>query len=289
MSQSSQSVDFKSEWPPNVPDSLVDLCLKYCASNLDETICYRENALRGRFVFCLRSFVWFPSSVGDALLKHCGQITHSHLGLFRNPDCVTFKHIDLRSVRTLRDEELEMVMAHNPVELQLSSDYLTQHSMDLLCSQGSNIISLYISASPNMFVIELTNDPDNHEYANKFRVADIEISGKVVSTNPVCPKVRRLAIRELQLPLTDMCSILFNRPIVVHLDLSDCVFNWKDLHAGLQTLPSLQILIMHNVPMRTEINYAIEAICKVKTLRFVIVVILKFSDTDRYLNFGFTQ
>lgn len=260
----------KWEWPPNIPEPLSSLCLEYCARNLRKTVCLSEVGANG--ALRLKSSVCFPPSVGDALLSACGRLSRQLLGLLEDPTIVTFKRLDLRAINNLNDEELKMVLAHHPTELQLSSDQLTGQSIKLLSETGQNLIKLSITSSPKIFCGDadscetLDNDDDAVDLRHHFLARCRRDKSEPFISNLECPKLRWLALREMLLN-ENQFQVIFNRPMLVRLDLSDSIINMNDLNSCLKTLTSLQILTLHNVPLK-HIDQAFAAVCQAKTLRF---------------------
>jgi hypothetical protein len=261
----------KSEWPPNIPDSLSNLCLEFCARNLSKTVCQPEVGANG--LFRLNSSVCFPPSVGDALLSACGRISRQFLGLLEDPSVISFRRLDLRAINDLNDEDLKMVLAHNPTELQLSSDQLTSQSVRLISEMAPNLQMLSIINCPQIFLgntdscENLMNGGDAVDLRHHF-LARCHRDRSELVVNLDCPKLRCLAVREMLLN-ESQSRIMFNRPMLVRLDLSDSIINMNDLNSCLKTLTSLQMLTLHNVPLK-HIDQAFAAICQAKTLRFDI-------------------
>jgi len=266
----------KSEWPSNIPESLTNLCLDYCAHNLEKTVCLPDVGTDD--LFQLKSSICFPPSVGDALLSACGRISRQHLGLFVDPSAVSFRRLDLRSISNLNDNELGMVLKHHPSELQISSEQLTGQSISAINKLGQNLVALSIVNCTNMFP-DKSNDDESSVDGDDF--IDLHLNeGHFESVARLeCPKLRMLAVRDMALLNKSQCLICFNHPTLVRLDLSDSLVNVGLLQCGLATLTSLQILTLHNVELK-NIDRAFSAICQAKSLRFDTIVLCNWCSVD---------
>lgn len=261
----------KTGWPPSMPDCLTDICLDYCVQNLDKTVCAPRTDECCRF--CPRPTVCLPSQIGDAILKVIGyHLTRQHLGLMDEPEVVSFKQIDLRRIADLTDDELLSILKHKPSELRLSSERLTNQSVAYINTASDNLMTLFIDNCSGLFENSLNNDQDSGcvSFALNKSVVDPmnDTSEMKRPTNQrlLCPKLRWLAIREAKIVDADLCQSIFSRSFLMRLDLSDSQISLNDLHSGLQSLKSLQILSLHNVKLE-NLETAVDAISNVKSLR----------------------
>jgi len=253
----------ESSWPANCPDTLYDICLEYCALNLENTVC--QKSTEGQLV--LRSDVFLPPYVCDALLSRLYPIGRKYLPLFTSPATVNFRRVNLKSVSDLTDVELQHVLAHHPTDLRISSEQLTEDSLNSISLESHNLQTLHLVGCENMFCEKSRSK--KHSWKNKFHKGP----EKRVSRFH-CPKVRYIALRGVQLNAGEsVCHILSDLPLLTRLDLSDSDINVQHLHAALSRLQKLQILSLHNVALEPSLQDAAEAVAQIKTLRSVSYVI----------------
>jgi len=248
-------------WPSNCPEKLYDICLEYCALNLDKTVCYKSPD--GQLV--LKSEVFLPLSVSDALLSRLHPFGRKYLPLFVSPVAVNFRQINLKSVSDLTDVELQNVLAHHPRDLRISSMQLTEDSLNLISSESHNLQTLQIVNCENIFFRKSLLR--RQSWKEKFRK---DPAKRGTHHRLHCPKARYIVLRGVQFDVgKNLCDILSDLKLLTRLDLSDSRVNMHDLHAALAELQKLQILSLHSVELKPSLQNAFEAIAQVKTLRFV--------------------
>lgn len=253
----------ESLWPANSPQTLYDICLEYCAMNLDKTLC-RESADRQ---LVLRSEVFLPACVGDALLSRLYPFRRKHLPLLASPATVNFRHINLGSVTDLTDGELSHVLAHHPTDLRISSTELTEDSINLISSESQNLQTLHIVKCENVIFAQKSR-PRRHSWKEKFR-KDPAKRGTPYRFH--CPKVRCIVLRGICFDVgKNLCNILSELKLLTQLDLSESTVSMPELHAVLAQLQKLHILSLHGVKLEPGLRDAFEAIAQVKSLRFVM-------------------
>jgi len=253
----------ESSWPANCPETLFNICLEYCALNLDKTVC-RKSA-DGQLV--LKSEVFLPPYVCDALLLRLHPVGREHLPLLANPTAVNFRHINLKSVTDLTDAELQNVLAHHPTDLRISSEQTTEDLLDLISSESHNLRALQLIKCENMF--SQISRSKKRSLKKKFRKGPEKRSSHLL-----CPKVRYIAMHGVQIDASEtLCSILSDLTLLTRLNLSDSNVNFQHLHAALSQLQKLQVLSLYNVSLSPTLQNAFEAVAQVKSLRSVLVAI----------------
>lgn len=254
----------ESSWPANCPDTLYDICLEYCASNLDKTVCRKSTD--GQLM--LKSGVSLPPHVCNALLSRLQPVGRTHLSLLSRPAAVNFRHINLKSVTDLTDAELQNVLAHRPTDLQISSEEITEKSFDSISSESHNLRTLQLFKCENMF--SPRSQSKKPSWKKKLR-KDPEKR----AIHFTCPKVRYIALRGVQFDTSEtLCCILSDLTLLTRLDLSDSSMNLQHLHVALSQLHNLQILSLYNVTLSPRLRDAFEAITQVKSLRSVLETII---------------
>jgi len=253
----------ESLWPANCPESLYDICLEYCVLNLDNTV-YRKST-DGQLL--LKSEIFLPLSVCDTLLSHLHPVSRKYLPLFASPAAINFRHINLKSVTDLTDDELQNVLAHRPTDLRISSARLTEDSLNLISAESHNLQTLHIVKCENIFFQRSRSR--RHSWKEKFRKNPTK---KGTDHRLQCPKARYVVLRGGQFGVgKNLCDILSDLKLLTRLDLSESSISVQDLHDALAQLQKLQILSLHSVELKPSLRDAFEAIAQVKSLRFVIV------------------
>jgi len=254
----------ESSWPTNCPETLYDICLEYCSLNLDKTVCHKS--IDGQLV--LKSEVFLPLHVSDALLSQLHPVGRKYLPLLASSAAINFRHINLKSITDLTDVELQSVLAHHPTDLRISSEKLTKDSLNLISSESHNLQTLHIVKCDNIFSErsrskrrswkeKFRKDPANRGAGSRFRFH--------------CPKARYVVLHGIQFDVGEnLCSVLSDLKLLTRLDLSESTVTMQDLHTALAQLQKLQILSLHSVKLEPSLRDAFEAIAQVKSLRFVI-------------------
>jgi len=256
----------ESTWPANCPDTLYDICLEYCAQNLDKTVCRKS----GDGLLMLKSEVFLPPHVCDALLLHLYPIGRKHLPLLASPAAVRFRHVNLKSVTDLTEVELQNVLAHHPTDLRISSEQLSEDSLGLISRESHNLQTLHLVNCENIFFQR--SQSKKHSWKKKFHKDPAKTLGRFR-----CPKIRYIALRGIQLNVGEsLCYVLSDLTLLTRLDLSDSNINLQHLHAALSWLQKLQILSLHNVKLEQSLEDAAEAVVQVKSLRSLWFIISSF-------------
>jgi len=254
----------ESSWPSNCPDTLYDICLEYCALNLDKTVC--QKSTDGQLV--LKSEVFLPPYVCDALLSRLHPVGRKYLPVLASPMAVNFRHVNLKSVTDLTDAELQNVLAHRPTDLRISSEQLTEDSLSLISLESRNLQTLHLVKCENIF--SQRSRSKKHSWKKKFPKDPAKRGSRFH-----CPKVRYIALRGVQLNAGEsLCYVLSDLTLLTRLDLSDSDVSLPHLYAALSRLQKLQILSLHNVKLEPSLRDALEAVAQVKSLRSVLYIIL---------------
>lgn len=223
----------------------MDLCLEYIANHL-ETICeYEFSDLK------LKDNVTLPVEICERLLNvrmsKGGKINHSFINIFKDRHATGLKRVKLRNT-DLRDFDLFVLLKHRLVELEITHDpHLTLNSLRHIIKYASNLTTLVIADSNNMFPSEF--ERDYSEYAI------------------IAPQLRKLCLRNLVSIPAEFYAVFFKYlDNLQHLDLSNCS-NLADLHFT-QHLTNLTHLILYNVD---KIESMVPVICKLTNLRYLDV------------------
>jgi len=250
----------ESSWPANCPETLFDICLEYCALNLNKTVCHTST--NGQLV--LNSEVFLPPYVCDALLSRLHPVGRKYLSLLARPTAVNFRQINLVSITDLTDAELQNVLAHCPTDLRISSEKITEDSLDLISSECHNLRTLQLINCENIF--SPVSRSKKHLWKKKFCKDQTK---RVIRFH--CPKVRYVALHGFQLDASEsLCCILSDLTQLTRLDLSDSNINMQHLHVALSQLQKLQILSLYSVKLSPSLQDAFEAVVQVKSLRSVL-------------------
>jgi len=257
----------ESAWPANCPDTLYDICLEYCALSLDKTMC--QKSADGRLI--LKSEVFLPPYVCDALLSRLHPVGRRHLPLLARPTAVNFRRVNLKSVTDLTEVELQNVLSHRPTDLRISSDQLSEGSLSLISRESHNLQTLHLDNCENIF--SQRSHSKKHSWKKKFHKDPAKALGRFH-----CPKIRYISLRGIQLNVGEsLCYVLSDLMLLTRLDLSGSDINLQHLHAALSWLKKLQILSLHNVKLEQNLRDAAEAVAQVKSLRSLLFIISSFS------------
>jgi len=255
----------ESIWPANCPEKLYDICIEYCALNLDKTLCC-ESA-DGQLL--LKSEVFLPPNVCDALLSRLQPVSRKHLSLLASPTSINFQHVHVKSISDLTDAELRNLLVHHPTDLRISSQEVTEDSLELISSQSHSLRMLELNKCENIFSRRCPSK--KYPWKIKFRK---DTTKRVLHFR--CPKLRYIALRGLECdPGENLCRILSDLALLTRLDLSDCSINFQHLRSALSQLQQLQILSLYSVAL-PSLRDAFEAVAQVKSLRSVLEAILLF-------------
>jgi len=259
-----------SAWPSNDPETLSDICLSYCAKNLQQTICDYDNETD---TFQLKPDVILPLSVSDELSRVL-PIQRQHLGIFRDPKLCPLKRLNLCSMSDVTDGDLNLLLAHRPVELRVPLTHLTYNFIHLINRHSDNLQSLALLGTGRIF-LELCHLLHEEITACLMKAAEGNWEtprNQVFGRNYIllCPRLRSLTMNCVNnFSAEFLVTILCGLPTLTKLDLSDCEFKVKDIEDGLYSLKCLQILRLHNVlTVSSDIKAAFNVLAKLASLRW---------------------
>jgi hypothetical protein len=249
-----------NEWPANTPDSLLEICVEYCASNLGKTVCDYDTVQNK---YNLKSTVAFPVSVSDELMKAIARsgICRQHFGMFTEPDRVMWKRQNLEMISDLGDQELQQLLTHQPVELRVASDHLTRKSLPAINDCGQNLVALHIAKSSHLLNdwFKSTEERPRAKFANQHCQQLFKL-----------PALRSLTMFDLEMTAAWFPHLLNGLSSLTRLDLSGCSFPVSDLACGVNILHNLQILRLHNVPIYFEpLRKSFNVLIQFQSLRYV--------------------
>ncbi|XP_013781312.1 protein zer-1 homolog [Limulus polyphemus] len=251
----------QSMWEPYSPDSLLDICIKYCLEN-DYIICnINTDKDSEQQTSSLREGISLQLGICERMLQIYQERMHrtvddTFLCVFNDPVKTRLKKVDLYN-SNITDDGLETVLRHDIDELGISNCFnLTERSLELINSAGSNILSLCIGTTVQIFQHKML-------FFELFMGEEPEKTEMFILKTP---NLRKLIFKGLEVEVPthyDFFSVLL-KPLkmLVHLDLSSCS-PLKDLSC-LKTLENLISLILYDVP---KLHKHITTICQLKKLR----------------------
>ena len=258
-----------SAWPPNDPETLSEICLSYCAKNLQQTICDYDVKMHS---FRLKPDVVLPPSVSDELSRFV-RIQRQHLDIFRDPELCPLKRVNLCSVSDVTDSDLTLLLAHRPVDLRIPLARLTYNFIHLINRHSDNLQSLALLGTGRIFLelCHLLHEEITSCLQKAARDGPEMAGNRVFGRNYIlsCPRLRSLTMNcvnhfSSEFLGTTLCGL----PSLTKLDLSDCVLNVEDLEDGLLSLKCLQILRLHNVlTVSSNIKSTFNVLAKLTSLR----------------------
>lgn len=231
------------------PETLLDICFDYINKH-PETICTpsSENLQ-------LMDGLSLPVEICERLLNvrnnSLTPVDSSFINIFRNTDCTRLKRVKLRQTE-IQDQDLEMLLKHNLIELDLSlCPNLTSNCIEHLSNHSSSLLCLSIGEDTDIFPVRLFGkSPLDQELYQKRYIF-------------LAPHLRRLTLKGLNLLQSDFYMILlYPLSTLTHLDLSNCSSLGNFLYT--HHLVNLTSLILYNVD---AIETKIAAICKLTNLR----------------------
>ena len=261
----------RSGWPENSADSLWEICLGYCASNLERTVCDYDKT---RDSYELKPHVTLSQTLSDEILRAVVDLgvpfNRKTLNIFHDTTRTSLKHGNLDGI-DLTDDDVETILRHQPVELNVSSADLTSRTVRTINHYGQNLVSLQLGHSTDIFRCigvdeDEKMDDDSDEIGRRFGM-DFVFR---------CPQLRSFGVKSQPSDAATAINLaLSGMTRLTRLDLSNCDIE-VDAMSGLRCLPSLQMLNLHNVPI-DDLASAFCVITQIKSLRYVggFVVIVK--------------
>lgn len=228
----------------SAPEPLVDICLEYLINHLD-TICEEEPLSNN---FKLKQNVTLPVEICERLLNvrinKGGKMNHSFMNIFRDRHATRLKRVKLKN-GDFCDSDLVVLLKHRLLELEIKDGpFLTVNSLKYIITHASNLTTLTISNSNNMFPKEIYNE-NEHAY--------------VINA----PQLRKLSFKNLISVSAELYARFFKElNNLSYLNLSNCS-NLADLRY-IQHLNNLTSLILYNVD---KIDTMVPTICKLTNLR----------------------
>jgi hypothetical protein len=267
-----------SVWPPRCPETLFNICIEYCVQNLELVIC---DVPANHDMYHLKDDIVLPSAVSEELMKAIVfyGIQRKHLGIISDPNVASWKRINVSAIKDLTDDDLQMLMAHKPMELRISSDHLTQKSCDEISSSGQNLVVLSIDKSKYvLYQHEDVVESFRHQKVKHDRFPGARSTGNSgpLDTNKSsvlnCPQLQALTIRDASDVMSHVITdTICKMPLLTKLDLSFSDISLIELAPGLHKLCHLQALHLVNVPLQTattKLEDCLEVIVKIKWLRY---------------------
>ncbi|XP_041986251.1 protein zer-1 homolog [Aricia agestis] len=224
----------------NSPDRLFDLCMDYIVVNLN-IITELDPASRWRK---LKDDIIMPGEICEKFLQYYqrkNRVNDNIANVFRDTENTTLRSIKLRNSR-ITDEGLRCLMAHRPVQLELSQcDYLSQHQLEIINNNADRLVSLKFGP------LNYTSDqPD--ERAKRGPYID-------------APMLQHLTIQCRGVAMFPLI-LLKNLNNLTHLDLSE--YSSSGSAWVLYEMKNLRSLVLHCVPWSKEV---IDWICIQSQLR----------------------
>lgn len=254
-----------SVWQDNSPDTLVDICARYCVEHL-ETFCDKSGS--GKFL--LRNGISIPNEICEKMLEvfqtenTLHYLDDNFVNIFRDTERTRLKRVNVHRSQ-ITDIGLSVLMKHNIIELDIS-DCVLLGSCSLLAinNNGGSLLSLNIGNSTEILPMSLFSDGfDSSMDIKDFGVifSKYHQNGYLLKT----PNLRKLAIRNFKAPDEQVYYPLLLKPLtrLSHLDLSGCH------HLGslscILSLKNLVSLVLYNVFGLQEV---LPNICYLKALRY---------------------
>ncbi|XP_023223451.1 protein zer-1 homolog [Centruroides sculpturatus] len=257
---------FPTLWEEYSPDTLLDICVKYCIKN-PQTFC-TYNPVHNEYL--LREGVTLPAEICERMLKLSVEdldrvIDDSFLRIFIDNSATRLKQVNLQGT-SVSDDGIEIICRHNILELNISQCVkLTERTLMLLNNMSSELLSLVIGNSVQILPDSLT-DTEVNMSGNQFVKSKSIYQEQNYILN--APSLRRLVVHGLEIPMEKDYFPLLLKPLqlLIHLDLSSCR-QLGDLYY-LVSHRHLASLVLYNVP---HLQDAITSICQIKTLRHLDV------------------
>lgn len=255
-----------SVWEPYVPDSLVDICVKFCLKNRTH-LCY-INEETAEYNLC--NGITLPAEICERMIHLYSEdldkvIDDKFLNLFKDPLTSRLNRVNLHD-SVVTDEGIILITRHPLVELDISNcSKLTQNTLKKLNNMKSDLLSLTVGSAVQIFPetlepIQESEDESLEEclptIASNYRHRGYILRG---------PNLRKLAIKGLSTTVERHYFPLLLRSLnhLTHLDLSMC-YNLGDLK---YLLPHKQLLFLclFDVP---RLQDAIGNITELSNLRY---------------------
>lgn len=269
-----------SGWPPCSPETLFNICIEYCVQNLETVVC---DVTANHDLYRLKEDIAFPSAVSEELMKAIVfyGVQRKHLGIVSDPNVASWKRINVTAIKDLSDEDLQMLMAHKPIELRISSDKLTGKSCDEISANGQNLLVLSIEKSKH--ILYQHEDVVEAHHRQKFK-RDMYFDARNAGNGPDrlqnakngcilnCPNLQALTLHDASAVMSHVISDVFSRmSLLTKLDLSFSDVSLIEMASGLHKLRHLQVLHLINVPLQTAtsgLEDCFKVIVQIKSLRY---------------------
>lgn len=255
-----------SIWEDNSPDSLVDVCTRFCVQHLESFCSYDSRQDR----YSLREGITLPNEICERMLAACAEVGRTvdddFLRIFKNPQTTRLRRVNL-SGTPITDEGLAIVLPHNLVELEVSGcDKITEETLKLINLNGAELLSLNIGTSVHIFPETVLEDGTIllKQAPAEPHLIQCAPHGSILCT----PLLRKLSIKELYMPMEQCYFQMMLKPLthLTVLDLSGCYYvGTLDYLIPMKHLVSLTL---YNVP---RLHEAVPSICQFKMLRHLDV------------------
>ena len=266
----------------NHPDSLWQICLEYCVSNLD-TFCVRASDVG---LYTLRPGLTLPAEICESLIRASVEGRHdtgdAFFHIFRDTVHTHLKRLSLRD-SMVTDRSLGWLIAHRPVELDVSRCVNLKRSCRRhLKHHGDRLQALLLGQSwevildPDQDVIDgedlghmvMESSPSTHTSSSSPPAGSVSRAGDGSEWARTCPHLRAFSIHGVEADvkpsfLTELITPLMN---LTYLDLSRCRSpNVEDMEC-ISQFQQLMTLILYDVPLG-EISVAFTHLRALKSLR----------------------
>lgn len=289
----------QSQWPRDVPDSLQDICLDYCATHVNVLAESDSGNLR------LRPGISLPRVLCEGLIRayiRCGRvIDDSFLHLFEDCSRTQLRYINL-SEATITDVGIQILCQHPIVELDLSHGIrLTEASIKMLNNLRKTLCVLKLGgifSEAMLNAIELVESrdfcvsPGQQEFIGKDTAqevpcfmenstdhgqGDICVERCHLETMRIygrdyifdCPKLRVFSLRDCHFSDSGhdlLATILSPCERLTHLDLTKCQNIHLEYMDCLENCPHLLSLSLADIEI-AELDFVIKNIGEIKSLR----------------------
>ncbi|CAG7645864.1 unnamed protein product [Allacma fusca] len=199
----------------NDPDSLLNICIRYCLDNLTVTLA-DYNPVR------LKPNTFLPKEICEKMLefadKDSEQFDTHILPLFQDTTCTRLDNLNLRN-SNVSDESLEKLMAHHPVNLDIHNcPRLTPYALDVINRYSGNLKSLVIGNTTQILPETLVYAKNSNQEGAKE-----ELLSRLLTTR----KLLKLVIWGISMQQEQECYMtLLTKDFIEtiqFLDVSSCV------------------------------------------------------------------
>ncbi|KAK6195403.1 hypothetical protein SNE40_000841 [Patella caerulea] len=263
-------------WPDNSPDRLEDICVQFCATNIETFAAKNETSGQ----YDLQEGITLPKSICDKLLKALVDIkpstVHENFTIFSDTARSQLSSICLRKSR-INDKCLKLLENQPIVDLELSNcQELTRESLKTINKFQRTLKSVRIEGRSLFY-----NCDENTNALDESAVLE-------------CPNLRTLCIQDYDFNNPDdlvLSTFLLTLPRLTHLDLSNCGLCAEHV-TSFQSLPQLRSLNLSNIMKEdgsdTENKQLLTHIGQLKSLRHLDISVaddpVKFLQPDKTLS-----